>query len=45
MVATYPLREGFVAALMRALAEAGRGNEALTVYRFISHRVVPDLWF
>ena len=28
LVATYPLREGFVAALMRALADAGRGTEA-----------------
>ncbi|MEV0387619.1 BTAD domain-containing putative transcriptional regulator [Nonomuraea sp. NPDC050643] len=32
LVGAYPLREGFVAALMRALAEAGRGSEALTVF-------------
>ena len=29
LVAAYPLREGFVAALMRALAEAGRGQRGV----------------
>ncbi|MFB4284019.1 MULTISPECIES: BTAD domain-containing putative transcriptional regulator [unclassified Nonomuraea] len=43
LVATYPLREGFVAALMRALAEAGRGNEALTVYQRTRERLAEEL--
>ncbi|NUR70405.1 MAG: AfsR/SARP family transcriptional regulator, partial [Hamadaea sp.] len=43
LVATYPLREGFVAALMRALAEAGRGAEALTVYQQLSERLGEEL--
>ncbi|QYC39012.1 Putative HTH-type transcriptional regulator [Nonomuraea coxensis DSM 45129] len=43
LVATYPLREGFVAALMRALAEAGRGNEALTVYQRTRERLADEL--
>jgi predicted ATPase len=32
LVAAHPMRERLVAALMRALAAAGRGNEALLVY-------------
>jgi predicted ATPase/DNA-binding SARP family transcriptional activator len=43
LVATYPLREGFVAALMRALAEAGRGNEALTAYQRTRERLAEEL--
>ncbi|WP_162641692.1 BTAD domain-containing putative transcriptional regulator [Streptosporangium sp. 'caverna'] len=43
LVATYPLREGFVAALMRALAEAGRGTEALTVYERTRERLAEEL--
>ncbi|WP_307789116.1 BTAD domain-containing putative transcriptional regulator [Glycomyces salinus] len=43
LVARYPLREGFVAALMRALAEAGRGAEALTEYRRLSERLAEEL--
>ncbi|MER6946832.1 BTAD domain-containing putative transcriptional regulator [Nonomuraea sp. NPDC000554] len=43
LVATYPLREGFVAALMRALAEAGRGNEALTVYQRTRELLAEEL--
>jgi predicted ATPase/DNA-binding SARP family transcriptional activator len=43
LVATYSLREGFVAALMRALAEAGRGNEALTVYQRTRERLAEEL--
>ncbi|MGS2647574.1 BTAD domain-containing putative transcriptional regulator [Streptosporangium sp. G12] len=43
LVATYPLREGFVAALMRALAEAGRGAEALTVYQRTRERLAEEL--
>ncbi|MFI6297019.1 BTAD domain-containing putative transcriptional regulator [Nonomuraea sp. NPDC050790] len=43
LVAAYPLREGFVAALMRALAEAGRGNEALTVYQRTRERLADEL--
>ncbi|WP_127939136.1 BTAD domain-containing putative transcriptional regulator [Nonomuraea polychroma] len=43
LVATHPLREGFVAALMRALAEAGRGNEALTVYQRTRERLAEEL--
>ncbi|MFI6908935.1 BTAD domain-containing putative transcriptional regulator [Nonomuraea sp. NPDC050394] len=43
LVATYPLREGFVAALMRALAEAGRGNEALTVFQRTRERLAEEL--
>ncbi|MGW5385586.1 BTAD domain-containing putative transcriptional regulator [Nocardia sp. NPDC003963] len=33
LVARYPVRERLVAALMRALAAAGRGSEALVVYQ------------
>ncbi|PZG36678.1 AfsR family transcriptional regulator [Spongiactinospora gelatinilytica] len=43
LVATHPLREGFVAALMRALAEAGRGTEALTVYQRTRERLAEEL--
>ncbi|MEU4536051.1 BTAD domain-containing putative transcriptional regulator [Streptosporangium sp. NPDC023825] len=43
LVATHPLREGFVAALMRALAEAGRGAEALTVYQRTRERLAEEL--
>ncbi|MEW9528259.1 BTAD domain-containing putative transcriptional regulator [Microbispora sp. NPDC049125] len=43
LVSTYPLREGFVAALMRALAEAGRGAEALTVYQRTRERLAEEL--
>ncbi|NUT35489.1 MAG: AfsR/SARP family transcriptional regulator [Hamadaea sp.] len=43
LVSRYPLREGFVAALMRALAEAGRGAEALTVYQQLSERLADEL--
>ncbi|WP_090766740.1 BTAD domain-containing putative transcriptional regulator [Nonomuraea maritima] len=43
LAAAYPLREGFVAALMRALAEAGRGAEALTVYQRTRERLADEL--
>ncbi|MEU8385991.1 BTAD domain-containing putative transcriptional regulator, partial [Streptosporangium sp. NPDC048865] len=43
LVAAHPLREGFVAALMRALAEAGRGTEALTVYQRTRERLAEEL--
>ncbi|MEU6429270.1 BTAD domain-containing putative transcriptional regulator [Microbispora sp. NPDC046973] len=43
LVAAYPLREGFVAALMRALAEAGRTAEALTVYQRTRERLADEL--
>ncbi|GAA3040451.1 BTAD domain-containing putative transcriptional regulator [Streptosporangium longisporum] len=43
LVAAHPLREGFVAALMRALAEAGRGSEALTVYRRTRELLAEEL--
>ncbi|GAT64452.1 SARP family transcriptional regulator [Planomonospora sphaerica] len=43
LVAAYPLREGFAAALMRALAEAGRGTEALTVYQRTRERLAEEL--
>lgn len=43
LVAAYPLREGFVAALMRALAEAGRGPEALTVYQRTRELLAEEL--
>src|SRR5215470_6294753 len=43
LVATHPLREGFVAALMRALAEAGRRAEALTVYQRTRERLAEEL--
>ncbi|MEV0586957.1 BTAD domain-containing putative transcriptional regulator [Nonomuraea sp. NPDC050310] len=43
LVASHPLREGFVAALMRALAEAGRGNEALTLFQRTRERLADEL--
>ncbi|MFF0312222.1 BTAD domain-containing putative transcriptional regulator [Streptosporangium sp. NPDC004379] len=43
LVAAYPLREGFAAALMRALAEAGRTAEALAVYRRTRERLAEEL--
>lgn len=43
LVASYPLREGFVAALMRALAEAGRGNEALTLFQRTREKLADEL--
>ncbi|MDA1361217.1 BTAD domain-containing putative transcriptional regulator [Glycomyces luteolus] len=43
LVAKYPMREGFVAALMRALAEAGRGAEALTAYQQLAERLGEEL--
>ncbi|WP_169984345.1 BTAD domain-containing putative transcriptional regulator [Microbispora sp. H10836] len=43
LVAAYPLREGFVAALMRALADAGRAAEALTVYQRTRERLAEEL--
>ncbi|MFD9885803.1 BTAD domain-containing putative transcriptional regulator [Streptomyces alboflavus] len=43
LVATHPLREGLVAALMRALAEAGRGSEALMAYQKLRERLVEAL--
>ncbi|WP_307848809.1 BTAD domain-containing putative transcriptional regulator [Microbispora oryzae] len=43
LVAAHPLREGFAAALMRALAEAGRGTEALTVYQRTRERLAEEL--
>ncbi|MEW9553946.1 BTAD domain-containing putative transcriptional regulator [Nonomuraea sp. NPDC050783] len=43
LVAAYPLREGFVAALMRALAEAGRTAEALTLYQRTRERLAEEL--
>jgi predicted ATPase/DNA-binding SARP family transcriptional activator len=43
LVTAYPLREGFVAALIRALAEAGRGNEALALYQRTRERLAEEL--
>jgi DNA-binding SARP family transcriptional activator len=43
LVAAHPLREGFVGALMRALAEAGRRAEALTVYQRTRERLAEEL--
>ncbi|MBG0816457.1 AfsR/SARP family transcriptional regulator [Planomonospora sp. ID82291] len=43
LVASYPLREGFAGALMRALAEAGRGSEALAVYQRTRERLAEEL--
>ncbi|MFI6502277.1 BTAD domain-containing putative transcriptional regulator [Nonomuraea typhae] len=43
LVAAYPLREGFVAALMRALAEAGREAEALTLFQRTRERLADEL--
>ncbi|WP_157169865.1 BTAD domain-containing putative transcriptional regulator [Streptomyces typhae] len=39
LVAAYPLREGLVAASMRALAASGRGTEALIVYQQLRERL------
>jgi predicted ATPase/DNA-binding SARP family transcriptional activator len=43
LVAAYPLREGFVAALMRALARSGRSAEALTVFQRTRERLAEEL--
>src|SRR5215467_13019615 len=43
LVAAHPLREGFIAALMRALAGAGRRAEALTVYQRTRERLSEEL--
>ncbi|WP_433541790.1 BTAD domain-containing putative transcriptional regulator [Streptosporangium sandarakinum] len=43
LVTAYPLREGLVAALMRALAETGRTAEALTVYQRTRERLAEEL--
>ncbi len=43
LTAAYPLREGFVAALMRAFAEAGRGAEALVAYQRMRERLDEEL--
>ena len=43
LVAAHPLRDGFVAALMRALAERGRSAEALTVYQRTRERLSEEL--
>ncbi|TWJ11703.1 putative ATPase [Stackebrandtia albiflava] len=42
LVERHPLREGFVGALMRALAEAGRGAEALTLYQRTRERLADE---
>ncbi|MET0235932.1 MAG: BTAD domain-containing putative transcriptional regulator [Kibdelosporangium sp.] len=43
LVADHPLRERLVGALMRALATAGRANEALTVYETAREALVERL--
>ena len=43
LVAANPLREGLAAALMRALAEAGRKAEALTLYQRTRERLAEEL--
>ncbi|GHC56923.1 SARP family transcriptional regulator [Streptomyces flavofungini] len=43
LAAAHPLREGLVAALMRALAEAGRGSEALLAYQHLRERLAEAL--
>jgi predicted ATPase/DNA-binding SARP family transcriptional activator len=43
LVDANPMRERFVAALMRALAAAGRGNEALQVYERIKETLADEL--
>jgi pentatricopeptide repeat protein len=43
LVAAHPMRERFVAALMRALVAAGRGNEALQVYERIREALADEL--
>ncbi|MFE0107048.1 BTAD domain-containing putative transcriptional regulator [Streptomyces sp. NPDC059009] len=43
LVARHPLREGFVGALMRGLAEAGRTAEALTAYQQLRECLADEL--
>ncbi|WP_250005519.1 BTAD domain-containing putative transcriptional regulator [Actinoplanes sp. M2I2] len=43
LVAAHPLRERFVAALMRALAAAGRGSEALRLYHRTKEALAEEL--
>jgi predicted ATPase/DNA-binding SARP family transcriptional activator len=43
LAAAHPMRERFVAALMRALAAAGRGSEALLVYERTKETLVDAL--
>jgi predicted ATPase/DNA-binding SARP family transcriptional activator len=43
LVATYPLRERLVAALMRALVAAGRNAEALLVFQHAREALVAEL--
>ncbi len=43
LVARHPLRERLAASLMRALAAAGRGAEALTVYQRIREELADEL--
>ncbi|MDI6102750.1 BTAD domain-containing putative transcriptional regulator [Actinoplanes sp. NEAU-A12] len=43
LVAAHPLRERLVGALMRALAAAGRGNEALTLYQRTREALAEEL--
>ncbi|WP_250031043.1 BTAD domain-containing putative transcriptional regulator [Paractinoplanes maris] len=43
LVAAHPLRERLVGALMRALAAAGRGNEALQVFRRTRESLADEL--
>lgn len=43
LVAAYPLREGFVAQLMAALAAAGRTAEALRAYETLRSRLAEEL--
>jgi predicted ATPase/DNA-binding SARP family transcriptional activator len=43
LVAAHPLREGFAAALMRALAGSGRSAEALAVYQRTRERLSEEL--
>ncbi len=43
LVAAHPMRERLVGALMRALAAAGRGNEALLLYQRTRETLVSEL--
>jgi predicted ATPase/DNA-binding SARP family transcriptional activator len=43
LVAVYPLRERLAAALMRALAAAGRDSEALLVFQRVSEALADEL--
>ncbi|UGT39808.1 winged helix-turn-helix domain-containing protein [Nocardia yamanashiensis] len=43
LVSRYPVRERLAAALMRALAEAGRGSEALSVYQQTREALADEL--